>query len=102
MHGEFADYGSRQIEKMKATVAAAVGCSSDKILVGGICPSSSFLLVLSIKNAYVGKLLEIGQEYKAKLKKLNVDYFIIDLTIVHLECPKGKHLFRLENGLQIF
>lgn len=90
MHGEFEDYEPKKIEKIKATVAAIVGCSSDKIFVGGICPSSSFLLVLSIKNAYVGKLLEIGQEDKAKLIMLNIDYFIVDMTIVHLKCPKGK------------
>lgn len=90
MHGDFKDYEPGQIEKIKATVAAIVGCSSDEIFVGGIHPSGSFLLALSITNDYVGKLLEIVQEDKAKLIKLNIDYFIVDLTIVHLECLKGK------------
>lgn len=94
MHGDFKDYEPGQIEKLKATVAAIVGCSSDEIFVGGIHPSSSFLLALSINNDYVGKLLEIGQEDKAKLIKLNIDYLIVDLTIVHLECLKGKNKIR--------
>lgn len=93
MHGEFEQYGPRQVEKIKATVAAIVECSSDKVLFGGICPSSSFLLVLSIENAHVRKLLEIGHEDKAKLIKLNIDYFIVELTIVYLECQKGKQYF---------
>lgn len=94
MHGDFKDYEPGQIEKIKATVAAIVGCSSDEIFVGEIHPSGSFLLALSINNDYVGKLLEIVQEDKAKLIKLNIDYFIVDLTIVHLECLKGKNKIR--------
>lgn len=100
MHGDFKDYEPGQIEKIKATVAAIVGCSSDEIFVGGIHPSGSFLLALSITNDYVGKLLEIVQEDKAKLIKLNIDYFIVDLTIVHLECLKGKK--KTENVMQIY
>lgn len=93
VHGNFNDYGREQIENIKATVASIVGCSSEDILVGGFNPSSSFLVVLSIKEIYLKRLCNLDQEDKEKLSRLDIDYFIIDLKVVFVESSKGIYVF---------
>lgn len=94
VHGNLNDYGREQIENIKATVANMVGCSSEDILIGGFSPSSSFLVVLSIKEIYVKRLCNLDQEDKNKLSRLDIDYFIIDLEVVFFESSKGIYVFQ--------
>lgn len=93
VHGNLNDYGREQIENIKATVANMVGCSSEDILIGGFSPSSSFLVVLSIKEIYVKRLCNLDQEDKNKLSRLDIDYFIIDLEVVFFESSKEKEWY---------
>lgn len=67
-----------------------MNCTSNEILIGGACPSASFLLVLSIKDSYSGTLLALDQCDKDKLTKLDIDYVIVDLTVINLEAAKGN------------
>lgn len=94
VHGNLNDYGREQIENIKATVASIVGCSSEDILIGGFSPSSSFLVVLSIKEIYLKRLCNLDQEDKNKLSRLDIDYFIIDLEVVFFESSKGIYVFQ--------
>lgn len=85
------NYKQDDIEVIKQTVADIVGCSTEEIQFGGICPSYSFLVVLSLKSEYKGKLLTLEQQDKDKLSRLNIDYFIADLNFVFLERSKGAY-----------
>lgn len=93
VHGNLNDYGREQIENIKATVASIVECSSEEILVGGFCPSSSFLVVLSIREIYLKRLFNLDQEDKETLGRLDIDYFIIDLKVVFFESSRGIYVF---------
>lgn len=92
MKGNLSDYSSERIAEIRETVAVLLKCTSEDILIGGACPSSSFLLVLSIKDAYWCKLLTLEQCEKDKLTKLDIDYFIVDLIVINLEPSKGNLL----------
>lgn len=93
MHGNLNDYGPEQIENIKTTVASIVECSSEEILIGGFCPSSSFVVVLSIREMYSKRLFNLNQEDKEKLSRLDIDYFIIDLKVVFFESLAGIYVF---------
>lgn len=91
VHGSLKIYKHSFIEKIKETVAEIVECSPKEILVGEICPSDSFLVVLFLKTVYLKKLLTMEQEDKDKLRRLNIDYIIADLNVVFLERSKGTY-----------
>lgn len=88
--GNLSDYSRERIVEIRETLAVFLNCSSREILIGGACPSASFLLVLSIKDAYSYKLLALEQCDKDKLTKLDIDYIIVDLTVINLEPSKGN------------
>lgn len=87
--GKLADYSLKRTTKIKETVAVLLKCSTEEILIGGACPSTSFLLVLSIKEAYSCKLLALEQREKDMLTKLDIDYIVVDLTVINLEHSEG-------------
>lgn len=89
-------YTKAEIEKIRDTVAAIVGCNSSEIHVTGYYPSASFLVVLSIENQRARKLLTVKQQEKDKLCKLKIDYFIVDFITVHLQNHIGKYFFLKE------
>lgn len=89
MKGKLSDYSSERIAEIRETVADLLKCTSEEILIGGACPSTSFLLVLSIKDAFARKLLALEQCDKDKLTKLDIDYIIVDLIMINLEPSKG-------------
>lgn len=78
------DINQSDIEKIIQTFVDIMHCSKEDVQVGGICPSTSFFLVLSIKTVYKRKLLTMEQQDKCNLSKLNIDYFIVDLNVVFL------------------
>lgn len=70
--------------KAKETLAAMLNCSIDDIHVAGYQDSTSFFLVLSIKERYVGKLLSLKQQEKENLIQLNIDFFKVDDITIYL------------------
>lgn len=72
-------YSKDDTTKIKETVASIVGCSEKDITVCGILPSSSFFIVLSIKEIWIKRLKTINQHDNDKLTRLNIDYFKDDL-----------------------
>lgn len=90
VQGDILNYTKDQIGIIKETVAAIVGCDNEEIHLNGLCTSTSFFVVLLIKEIYVNVLLNIGQEDKEKLISLNINYFLVDSDQVDLENPKGK------------
>lgn len=92
VRGNLSNYTTKDIEKIKKTVAAILGCLPEEVLTVGYCPSTSFLVVLSMKDVFLSKLLKMGQSEKNEIRKLNIDYLIIDLFIYYVEPSKGKQL----------
>lgn len=88
--GNLSDYSFERIAEIRETLAVLLNCTSKEILIGGACPSNSFLLVLSIKETYSCKLSALKQCDKDKLTKLNIDYIIVDLIVINLESSKGN------------
>lgn len=79
------------VMKVKETLAAMIKCSIDDIHDAGCLDSTSFYLVLSIKETYVGKLLALKQQEKENLIQLNIDFFKVDDKTIYLERSlKGK------------
>uniref|UniRef100_A0A8W8P4M3 DZIP3-like HEPN domain-containing protein n=1 Tax=Magallana gigas TaxID=29159 RepID=A0A8W8P4M3_MAGGI len=83
--GNLTEYSSERIKKIKDTVAAIVGCTSEEILVGGFTHSNSFFVILAIKDIYYSKLLDMGQQDRDKLRQLNIDFLIVDLKEILLD-----------------
>lgn len=90
IQGDISNYTADQIEIIKETVAAAVGCKNEEIHLNGFCKSTSFFVVLSIKERCINGLFNMKQQDKEKLTSLNINYFIVDSDHVYLEHPKGN------------
>lgn len=92
MRGNLTDYDQRVVEEMKQKFVDILQCNKEEVQVGGICPSTSFFLMLSIRTAHVMKLLKMEQQDKDNLSKLNIDFIIVDLNVVFLGPLKGNFL----------
>lgn len=90
VRGNLSDYCKEQIEKVKETVATIVGCSPKEIHVNGYRNSSSFFVVLSMKQPFTRKLLSMEQVEKDSLFQFNIDYIIVDNNVIYLEHSQGK------------
>lgn len=71
-------------------MAVILRCKEEDVLLNGAQRSKSFLLSLSIKEPYIRKLLALEEQDRLKLRRLNIDYLIIDGEILDIEIPKGK------------
>lgn len=73
-------------------MAVILRCKEEDIMLNGVRHSESFILSLSIKDVYFGKLLALKEEDCIILRRLNIDYLIIDGENIHLGSlrPKGK------------
>lgn len=90
VRANLSNYTPYEIKQIQETVAVIVGCNSTEIVVSGYHHSSSFLVDLSIEKKHVRKLLTMKQQEKDKLRRLNIDYFIVDFSTVYLDMPEGK------------
>lgn len=71
-------------------MAVILRCKEEDVLLNGAQHSQSFLLSLSVKEPYGRKLLALKEKDRLKLRRLNIDYLIIDGEILDIEIPKGK------------
>lgn len=71
-------------------MAVILRCKEEDVLLNGAQHSESFLLSLSIKQPSVRKLLALEEKDRLKLRRLNIDYLIINGEIPDIEIPKGK------------
>lgn len=79
------------------TVAAILECKKEDILLNGVRHSTSFLLSLPVKNAYLWKLSAMNEQDWLKLHRLNIDYLIIDDEEISLKKQEGKYnLYHLD------
>lgn len=91
IQGDLLAYSKEQIESILETVAVILQCGKKEIIVNGLRQANSFFIVLSIKEMYMKKLLNLNESGRDELQKQNIDYFIIDKTLVSLKRKKGKY-----------
>lgn len=89
VQGNLKDYNQEQIDIIKETVATILRCTINDIFVSGFDHSSSFFVIISIRQIYIKYLFSIDDYDK---EKLHIDYFIMDCKTVYLKRFKGKHL----------
>lgn len=90
VQGDVSGYTKEYIDHVIKTVAVILRCKEEDVLLNGAQHSKSFLLSLSIKEPYIRKLLALEEKDRLKLRRLNIDYLIIDGEILDIEIPKGK------------
>lgn len=90
MKGDLTNYTKKQIETIRETVAALLRCTATDIYVSGLDHSTSFFVVISIKQDYLKNLLAMGKQDQEKLIEMKIDHFIVDFVTVYLRHPKGK------------
>lgn len=78
------DYTRQKIKEIVEFVAKLLGCSKEEILVNGLIPSASFLLVLSVKKVKIWKLHNLNGQERLILTKFDIDYFIVDENTITL------------------
>lgn len=71
--------------KIRQTVANIVDCSTEEIRVHGYLSSTSFFVVLAIKEIYIEILLAMTQHDQDKLRKLNIDYILDGFKKIKLQ-----------------
>eukprot|EP00105_Crassostrea_gigas_P007551 XP_011421835.1 PREDICTED: uncharacterized protein LOC105324463 [Crassostrea gigas] len=75
---DFKSFGGSQIQEIVKIVAAMLDCEHEEILVVDARPSGSVILILSVKEKYAWKFTALNEEDCQKLRKLKIDYLIMD------------------------
>lgn len=88
--GDVDNYSKKEIDDILEGVAEMLDCEKRDILVNGVLPSMSFIIVLSINEAYIWRLNFLSKQDCNKLRRLNIDYLIVDKYLFFFESPKGK------------
>lgn len=87
---DVSSYTRSYIHHVIKTVAVIIECKEEDILFNGVRHSERFMLSLSVKEVYSGKLLALREKDRTKLRRLNIAYLIIDGESIHIERSKGK------------
>lgn len=87
---DVSSYTRSYIHHVIKTVAVIIECKEEDILFNGVRHSERFMLSLSVKEVYSGKLLALREKDRTKLRRLNIAYLIIDGERIHIERSKGK------------
>nr|XP_034318682.1 uncharacterized protein LOC105324463 isoform X2 [Crassostrea gigas] len=82
---DFKSFGGSQIQEIVKIVAAMLDCEHEEILVVDARPSGSVILILSVKEKYAWKFTALNEEDCQKLRKLKIDYLIMDGKSILLE-----------------
>lgn len=88
--GDVDKYSKKEIDDILEGITEVLNCEKRDILVNGVLPSLSFILVLLIDKAYTLKLHALDEQDCKKFRGLKIDYFVIDKTRFLLESSKGK------------
>lgn len=96
VQGYLKEYTTEDIEHIRNTVAKLLNCTEDDILINGFDHSSSFYIIVSIREAYIRNLFALEEHDEEKLAELSINCFIVDFVTVYLNHPKGKFLLNLK------
>lgn len=88
--GDVDNYSNKEIDDILEELAEMLNCEKWDILVNGVLPSMSFILVLLIKEDFTWRLNALDEQDCKKLGRLNIDYLIVDDELFLLDSSKGK------------
>lgn len=95
VQGDMKEYTKREIELIRKTVVELLKCEAKDIFVSGLDHSSSFFVIVSIREDYIRNLFELEEHDEEKLASLRINCFIVDCVTVYLNVQKGKFLINL-------
>lgn len=95
VQGDMKEYTKREIELIRKTVVELLKCKAKDIFVSGLDHSSSFFVIVSIREDYIRNLFELEEHDEEKLASLRINCFIVDCVTVYLNVQKGKFLINL-------
>lgn len=78
-----------EIKSIVDVVADILDCKVEEIRVSGVRPSTSFYLVLSIKENDAQKLSYMNEEDVLRLTKFNIDILIVDENTITINSENG-------------
>lgn len=90
MTGDLSNFKKEKRRNIRETVAAMVGCKTERVFLNGYRCSESFIAIVSIEAIYVGKLVAINEQDKYRFVRLDIDYFTVDFIKVILKISQGK------------
>lgn len=90
MIGDLSNFNKKKRRLIKETVAAMVGCKTDRVSLNGYRHSESFIAIVSIEVIYVGNLVAIKEQDRDRFVRLDIDYFTVDFIKVILKISQGK------------
>lgn len=90
MTGDLSNFNKDKRRKIRETVAAIVGCKTDRVFLNGYRLSESFIAIVSIEVIYVGKLLALKEQDRDRFVHLDIDYFTVDFITVISKLSQGK------------
>eukprot|EP00105_Crassostrea_gigas_P031928 XP_011454771.2 PREDICTED: uncharacterized protein LOC105347399 [Crassostrea gigas] len=90
VQGDLNNYTRENIVNIVETVAGILNCRTDEILVNGVYHSRSFMLVLSMRDIYIKKWMNLSERDCHRLTSLHIDYFILNQKIFQLESSKDS------------
>lgn len=67
-----------------------VDCEENEIFVNGVLHSTSFILILSMRESFSMKLSALNEHDCLKLQMLNIDSLSLNGKTITLESVKGK------------
>lgn len=88
--GDVDNYSNEDIDDILEELAEMLKCEKWDILVNGVLPSMSFILVLLINEAFTWRFNALDEQDCKKLGSLNIDYLIVDDELFLLDSSKGK------------
>nr|XP_034334894.1 uncharacterized protein LOC117680649 [Crassostrea gigas] len=83
--GDLSNFNKEKRRNIRETVAAMVGCKTDRVSLNGYRHSESFIAIVSIEVIYVGKLVAINKQDRYRFVRLDIDYFTVDFIKVILK-----------------
>lgn len=92
MLGDLSNFSKEKRRNIKKTVAAIVGCKTDRVFLNGYRHSESFIAIVSIEVIYVGKLVALKKQDRYKFVHLDIDYFTLDFIKVISKLSQGNDL----------
>lgn len=100
--GHFEVYLQEDIQKIRETVVAILGCEDSDVVIDGIRRVNSFFVVLAIKEIFVNNIVHMDQQHIQKLCYFKVDYFILDNEKYSMESLlKGKYWLGISRKLGV-
>lgn len=102
VEGDVKGYSNEDIQKIRETVVAFLGCEDSDVVIDGIHHDKSFVVVLAIKETLVNNMVHMDQQHIEKLCNFKVDYFILYNKTYSMEgLLKGKYWLRLSRKLGV-